>query len=112
MLAPYQDLVYFCTPSRKELEYIENCHRRFKELVAVFDKQGSDFYFWIENRITLRKLITGETQDWTRFINSKPRFAAAGVKYLMKSGCRLPWDITITEDMYERMFHLLIKPLV
>lgn len=103
LLSPYQDLVYFCTPEKAELEYIENCHEKFKTLTELFNKSDSDFYFWIYDRIIKRKLISGETQDWTRFINSRPGFAAAGVKFLLKNNCKIPWDITITEDMYEQL---------
>lgn len=103
LLSPYQDLVYFCMPEKAELEYIENCHLKFKKLTELFNKNNSDFYFWIFDRIVKRTLISGETQEWTKFINSRPRFAAAGVKFLLQNNCKLPWDITITEDMYEQL---------
>jgi hypothetical protein len=103
MLAPYQDLVYFCMPNEEEIKYIEICHLKFKNIINLFDKAESDFYFWVYNRIVKRILLSGEVQDWTRFINSRQGFAVAGVKYLLNNGCKLPWDITITEDMYEHM---------
>lgn len=103
LLSPYQDLVYFCTPIKAELEYIENCHLKFKELTELFNNSNNDFYFWVFDRIVKRKLLSGETQEWTKFINSRPGFAAAGVKFLLQNNCKLPWDITITEDMYEQL---------
>jgi superfamily II DNA or RNA helicase len=103
MLAPFQDLVYFCAPTSIELEYIKNCHQKFKILIDRFNKQDSDFYFWVIDRIVNRKLISGEIQEWTRFINSKPNYAIAGVKYLLQFKYTLPWDITITETMYEQI---------
>ncbi|WP_265445848.1 DEAD/DEAH box helicase family protein [Acetivibrio straminisolvens] len=103
MLSPYQDLVYFCLPTQEELKFIEDTHERYKKLIENFDKKGCDFYNWIEERIVERKLVSGGKQDWTKFINSRPGFAAAGVKYLIKNDCKLPWDITITEDMYNEM---------
>lgn len=103
MLAPFQDLVYFCLPAEKELEYINNCHQKFKLLVDEFSQQNSGFYFWVILRIVDRKLVSGETQDWTKFINSKPNLAAAGVKFLLHNEYKIPWDITITDDMYQQM---------
>lgn len=103
MLSPYQDLVYFCIPTEEEFKFIEGTHGRYKALIEIFDKKDCDFYKWIEKRIVERKLSSGEKQDWTKFVNSRPGFAAAGVKYLLKGGCKLPWDITITEDMYNEM---------
>ncbi len=103
LLSPYQDLVYFCMPEKAELEYIENCHMKFKKLTEIFNTSNNDFYYWIYDRIIKRKLISGETHDWTKFINSRPGFAVAGVKFLLKNNCKIPWDITITEDMYEQL---------
>ncbi|TYQ13070.1 UNVERIFIED_CONTAM: DNA or RNA helicases of superfamily II [Acetivibrio alkalicellulosi] len=103
MLAPYQDLVYFCVPTQSEFEYIKNCHQKFKNLITKFNMQNSDFYFWIEERIVRRKLICGGTQKWNKFINARPNFSIAGVKYLLQNKYSLPLDITITEIMYEPM---------
>lgn len=103
MLAPFQDLVYLCKPTSVELEYLKNCHLKFKLLIELFNQQNSDFYFWIIDRIVKRKLISGETQEWTRFVNSKPNFAIAGVKFLLQNKYTIPWDITITEVMYEQI---------
>lgn len=101
MLAPFQDLVYFCRPTPTELDYIRNCHKKFKSLVDKFNRENSDFYFWIVDRIIKRKLISGETQTWTKFINSRPNFAIAGVKFLLHKNYKIPLDITVTENMYE-----------
>ncbi len=103
MLAPFQDLVYFCKPTSTELEYIKNCHEKFKLLIDKFNKENSDFYFWIVDRVVKRRLISGEIQEWTSFINSKPNFAIAGVKFLLQNKYTIPWDITITEAMYEAL---------
>ncbi len=103
MLAPFQDLVYFCKPTSIELEYIKNCHEKFKLLIDKFNKQNSDFYYWIVDRIVKRRLISGETQQWKSYINSRPNFAIAGVKYLLQNEYTIPWDITITENMYEAL---------
>lgn len=103
MLAPYQDLVSFCTPLPEEFEFIRNSHTKFQQIAASFDMQNSDFYFWVSDRIINRKLITGEKQEWSKFFKSRTNFAIAGVKYLLKNNCKLPWDITVTEVMYSEM---------
>lgn len=103
MLAPYQDLVYFCIPTTDEFEFIKNSHQKFKELTLLFNKPEGDFYYWIIERIVNRKLVTGETQEWAKFISSRPGLATAGVKYLLKHNYRLPRDVKVTEIMYEQI---------
>ncbi|MDD5603734.1 MAG: DEAD/DEAH box helicase family protein, partial [Eubacteriales bacterium] len=104
MLAPYQDLVYFCTPRQDEMQYLKECHYKFNRLVEdVFNKKDSDFYYWIHDRIVRRQLLSGDSQDWTKFLASRPDFAVAGVRYLLRHGCSLPWEITLTDNMYEQM---------
>lgn len=103
MLAPYQDLAYFCVPLPEEFEFIKNSHLKFQEITSCFDSQNSDFYFWISDRIINRKLVTGEAQEWPSFFKTRTSFAIAGVKYLLKNKCKLPWDITVTEAMYSEM---------
>ncbi|MGE5472812.1 MAG: DEAD/DEAH box helicase family protein [Ignavibacteriales bacterium] len=103
MLAPYQDLAYFCVPLPEEFEFIKNSHQKFQQITSSFDSQSSDFYFWISDRIINRKLVTGEAQEWPNFFKTRTNFAIAGVKYLLKNQCKLPWDITVTEAMYSEM---------
>lgn len=103
MLAPYRDMVYFCTPTEEEYAYIKNCHQKFNQLEAIFNNPDSDMYLWISDRTLSRKLLSGEKQDWTRFVNTRGRFALAGVKFLLNNHCRIPWDITLTEAMREPM---------
>jgi len=103
MLAPYQDLALFCVPLPEEYEFIKNSHLKFQELTLSFDSQNSDFYFWISDRIINRKLVTGEPQEWSNFFKTRTNFAIAGVKYLLKNHCKLPWDIPVTEAMYSEI---------
>jgi len=103
MLAPYQDLAYFCVPLPEEFDFIKNSHLKFQEITSSFDSQNSDFYYWISDRIINRKLVTGETQEWSKFFKTRTNFAIAGVKYLLKNNCKLPWEITVTEAMYSEM---------
>ncbi len=100
MLAPYQDLVYFCSPTKSELDYIKNCHEKFKQLTDFFNTPNSDFSYWISDRIMNRKLLSGKEQEWKSFFHSRPHFAIAGIKYLIKNNNKIPWDITIVETMY------------
>ncbi len=103
MLAPFRDMVYFCTPTEEELAYIRNCHLKFKLLSEKFNKADSDLYIWISDRILNRKLLSGEKQDWAKFVNFRGCFAISGVKFLLNNKCKIPWDITLTEAMYEEM---------
>jgi len=90
MLSPYQDLVYFCIPTQEELKFIEETHERYKKLIEKFDKKDCDFYNWIEKRIVERKLVSGEKQAWTKFINSDRDLPRQVSNTLLKMAASFP----------------------
>lgn len=77
-LAPYQDLVYFCTPTRKEKDFIDSLEQRFESVIKNIGEKDS-FKSWIKKRIIERPLEENRKQDWTPFFNSHPFLATAGV---------------------------------
>lgn len=102
-LAPYQDLVYFCTPTRKEKEFIDSLEDRFKAVIKEIGKKES-FKAWVKRRIVERPVGEGRRQDWTQFFNSHPFLAVAGSKYISQIlGEELPSDIIETEESEEDM---------
>lgn len=102
-LAPYQDLVYFCTPTKKEKEFIDSLKQRFESVIKNIGEKES-FKFWIKKRIIERPLEENNGQEWTSFFNSHPFLATAGVKYIEQVLSEsLPSDIIKTEETEENL---------
>lgn len=102
-LAPYQDLVYFCSPTHKEKQYISSIQSRFQELIESIGQRDT-FSKWVRKRIILRLLSGGQKQDWTSFFNHNPFLAIAGVKYIQQILQEdVPDDIVQSEEMEQDM---------
>lgn len=99
MLAPYQDMTFFCVPEQREMEYLSSCHMKFSSLIETFKDPNGDFCRWVVSRIIERKMADGSQREWRKLYAARPDFSAAGVKYLMKAGIRIPPDITLTGEM-------------
>ncbi len=102
-LAPYQDLVYFCTPTRKEKVFIDTVQDRFKNLIATMG-QEEDFRNWVIRRIVERVTSAGEQAEWKSYFDNHPFLAIAGVKYLKQdTNTQIPDDIVVIEEMDQEM---------
>lgn len=102
-LAPYQDLVYFCTPSKNEKDFIDSIQSRFKSLIETIG-QRETFKNWIKQRVLERKLDDGKSQEWTAFYNSHTFLAVAGVKYINQIlNEDLPRDVVELEEMEQEL---------
>jgi hypothetical protein len=99
MLAPYQDMTYFCLPRQNEMEYLKNCHQKFRSLIEGFKDPNGDFCAWMVSRIIERRMADGSQRDWRKLFASRPEYSAAGVKYLRMMGIRIPPDITLSMEM-------------
>lgn len=102
-LAPYQDLVYFCTPTKKERKFIKNIQENFENLInkTISDQSFPD---WIIKRIIKRPLVDQKKQDFTSFFNSYPFLTIAGIKFLkQKLNMSLPNDIIDMEETDKEM---------
>ncbi len=102
-LAPYQDLVYFCTPTKKEKEFIDSLEERFESVIKKISEKEL-FKAWVKKRVIERPIGDGKRQDWTQFFNSHPFLAVAGIKYIEQIlNENLPFDIIETEETEESM---------
>jgi superfamily II DNA or RNA helicase len=98
-LAPYQDLVFFCTPTKKEKDFIDSLQSRFQSLIENI-AQRETFKNWVLQRIIDRPTSEGKKQDWTAFFNSHLFLAIAGVKYVQQVlGYDPPNEIVEIEEM-------------
>ncbi len=102
-LAPYQDLVYFCSPTDKEKVFISSVQDRFQKLIEdIANRDG--FQQWVNRRIVERPLENANRQDWTAFFNGHVFLAVAGVKYLSQiMSQKLPDDVVVVEEMEQAM---------
>lgn len=103
MLAPYQDMTYFCIPEEQEMAYLRSCHQKFHSLIETFKAPNSDFCQWMISRIIERRLADGSQREWRKLFAARPDFSTAGVKYLRQAGIRIPRDITLTAEMAGNM---------
>jgi superfamily II DNA or RNA helicase len=53
-LAPYRDLVYFCEPSRREMEYLRHIQEHFQAAIARVT-EAEAFAEWLEQLIIVRR---------------------------------------------------------
>lgn len=98
-LAPYQDLVYFCNPSKKEKDFIDSIQMRFKALIEDLG-QRETLKDWVRQRILERTLADGKKQEWATFYKFHVFLAVAGVKYIRQIlNEDLPRDIVELEEM-------------
>lgn len=84
-LAPYQELVYFTTPTPPEADYIGGEALRFAELKAgLLDPSfaATSFPQWLEGRVVQRldTAAGGVLVSWDRFERDEPALAAAALR--------------------------------
>ena len=82
-LAPYRDLVYFCQPTGRELEYLRNVQAAFERALQAIIASPR-FGQWVESL-----LLHPSPESWVKFLDEHPALAIAGVKFL-----RLRSDLT------------------
>lgn len=92
-LAPYQDLVYFCTPTVREKEFINSLEHRFVELVNSLSKDVL-FKQWFKEMILERKNEEGKRISWEDFLDRQPRLAIAAGKLMVQV-----WDMDLEAGM-------------
>lgn len=98
-LAPFQDLVFFCQPSKRENEFIHSLQTQFNQLVNQIGV-SQNFKEWIHQKIVLRYNEYKKTIHWTEFYHTQPALAVAGVKYLQQCiGLHVPENIIVIEEM-------------
>ena len=78
MLAPYQDMTCFCTPEHNEMEYLSNCHSKFRDLIERFRDPNSDFCRWVVSRIIERRMADGTQREWRKLFAARPDFLLRG----------------------------------
>lgn len=95
-LAPYRDLVYFCEPSTREKDYLQQIQTHFETAVSRIASHPS-FQNWITT------ILTQRTDPFETFFNREPLLCIAAVKYTLGQERPLPDDVVVVEEMLEPM---------
>jgi superfamily II DNA or RNA helicase len=98
-LAPYQELAFFTEPLQSELQWLEERHVRFAELLdRLHDPPGPDdediaFAPWVIARMRYRDTADGAARvPFSTLAAQRPELARAGLRYLSDAGLELPDD--------------------
>lgn len=96
-LAPYRDLAFFCQPTSREAEYLDDVQAEFERaLHAIADSDR--FSQWVA-----ATLLFQSRDVWLNFVNEKPLLAIAGIKYLKLRNRLIPDDLPLLDEMDEPM---------
>lgn len=74
-LAPYRDLVYFCEPSRREMEYLNKIQGYFETAVTAITTTPT-FQTWAES-------LLYPAEPFAEFFNREPLLCIAAVKFTL-----------------------------
>ncbi len=92
-LAPYRDLVLFCEPTPREMEYLDDIQGAFERALHAIADSGR-FSRWVA-----ATLLFQSRDVWLNFVNEKPLLAAAGIKYLKLRSQPIPDDLPQLDEM-------------
>jgi superfamily II DNA or RNA helicase len=92
-LAPYRDLVYFCEPTEREQEYLNDIQASFERTLHAITDSGR-FSRWVAATLLYRT-----PELWLNYLNEKPLLATAGIKYLKLQKQPLPADLPLLDEM-------------
>lgn len=92
-LAPYRDLVYFCRPTQREVEYLRDIQTEFE--AALREVTGSPrFVEWVKSLALSRS-----PELWMRFLDESPYLAIAAYKFLRLNNIAVPDDFLTLDEM-------------
>ncbi len=77
-LAPYRDLVYFCEPSRREMDYLTKIQGYFETAVTTITTTPT-FQTWAES-------LLYPAEPFAEFFNREPLLCIAAVKFALNQG--------------------------
>ena len=100
-LAPFQDLVYFTSPTFEEEKFLEDQHQAFHDLLhELASGEGSLLNKWIEERVAIES-----KNGWKEFANKNSNLASAFIRYLWKYRLNMPLDQDLSA-------HLMQSPIL
>ncbi len=103
-LAPYRDLVYFCEPSPREMEYLRHIQDHFQEAIAQVTGTSA-FLEWLQKTVIARRPAgaapDAPAEPFESLLNREPLLGIAAVKALRARQVALPEDVAVVEEMAE-----------
>lgn len=110
-LAPYQDLVYFVRPTKKELSFVADVDSRFRELLDALchprNTEGQSVAplpQWLFQTLDKLELPAAKCESWKQFERRDPDLAEAARVFLNALGMELPEDVPQIGGVFERLF--------
>ena len=109
-LAPYRDLVYFCEPSPREQDYLQEIQKHFE--TAVWQATNSTpFRDWLWRTLFPSLPMDQNAENppnpsaildsFEKAFRREPLLCIAAIKYLLELGVSLPLHLPIIEEMLE-----------
>lgn len=100
-LAPFQDLVYFVSPTMQEEKFLEDQHQEFHQLLEELSaSDNSRLTKWVEKRI-----VDESSLNWKEFANKQRDLASALIRFAWKHRLAMPIE-------QELSTHLMQSPLL
>ena len=100
-LAPYRDLVYFVTPTERELAYLTDIQSAFETAIAELT-ESPRFCDWVEEQVMSHVNPFDETK-WAYFLRSQPVFSLAGLRFLERMAYAFPAGMLLPQEMSGEM---------
>jgi superfamily II DNA or RNA helicase len=99
-LAPFQDLVYFTSPTRAEEKFLEDQHAEFHKLIEELSSgQTSLLTKWVVER------VERASQDgWKEFCSKSGDLACAYIRYMYRQRLPFPDDLDVSELLNQSPF--------
>ena len=101
-LAPYQELVYYCSPTDEESTWVAAERQRFADLQLelVSSRAGSlPFVDWLWRRLHDRRVAGSGTQlSWSELETEEPELARAGLRLVRAGVLELPRGARLREE--------------
>lgn len=99
-LAPFQDLVYFTTPSPEEERFLEGQHLEFHKLILELAEGAESLLSkWVEHRVE-----NASKNGWTSFAYKNGELACAYLRFMHKYRLPLPDDLEMAENFQQSPF--------
>ncbi len=101
-LAPYRDLVYFVSPSPREMNYLRDIQAAFEGAIA--ELTGDErFQEWVAHSLRHRLDREGESMSWGEFFRARPLFSIAALRFSHRMGWPWPEGVAIPLEAEEEL---------
>ena len=99
-LSPFQDLVYFTSPTAEEEQFLSGQHAAFHKLVCELSESDDSLLTkWVEERVA-----AACKEGWTAFAGRCPQLSCAFVRYMYRQRLPFPVELELSENILQSLF--------